>query len=535
MHEASPEKARIRFRPAERVVEVDTGKTLLEAARAAGIEMVAVCGGIGACDTCRVRHLDGPLSPPTLDEEAAFTPVELEGGARLGCQAVIHGDAEFEVPPESLTAPQRLQLEGIAVGFDPAGSSGGRLGLAFDVGTTKLAGYLVDLDRGVTLARAGALNPQATYGEDVVSRIAYANEAPDNADELRTLLEQALDLLVQELSTSAGVEREQIAEGVVVGNTAMHHLLLGLPVRQLGEAPYEPVTTDPVWTGAEGLGLRLSADANFYLPPIIAGYVGADHVAMAVAADVWTTSAPLLAIDIGTNTEISLARENSVWSCSCASGPAFEGAHIRDGMRARAGAIERIQVVQGALRLHTIGERPPVGICGSGILDAVAALRTLGVLDEKGALRSGVRGARPGGTLKEYVLADASSTGHGREVAITRSDVHEVQLAKAAIRAGIDALLETAGVEASALEQVVVAGAFGTYLDVRSAISIGMFPPLPVNRFRQVGNAAGTGAVKLLLRPDLRDAVERDVRKVRYVELATSADFQEQFIKSLFL
>jgi uncharacterized 2Fe-2S/4Fe-4S cluster protein (DUF4445 family) len=529
-----------------------------------------------------------------------------------------------DIPPEALTAPQRLQIEGqgIEVGLDPiivpldlqvtppdlydlrpdvsrlqdALAAHGRrpvkidlpvlaglperlrvqgwsarlalrkgeerpqlvgvlapqarlFGLAVDVGTTKLAAYLVDLATGETVAKAGAMNPQIAYGEDVISRIAYANEHPDGRQTLQGRLVETLNQMAGGLCAEAGATREQVVEAVIVGNTAMHHLFAGLPVRQLGLAPYVPVTGDALELRAGDLGLDLAAGAAVYLPPNIAGYVGADHVAMLLAMDVANSQQPVVALDIGTNTEITLAfpaalaatdpqvasagRQTRLLSCSCASGPAFEGAHIHAGMRAAPGAIERLQIVDEQVLTHTIGGLAPVGICGSGILDAVAEMLAAGVLDLRGVLKEGHVNTRRVDGKVAFVLAPAEATGHGRDLIVRREDVKEIQLAKGAIRAGIEILLAEAGLRLDDIQEFVVAGAFGTYLDLRSAIRVGMFPDLPMGRFRQVGNAAGTGARQLLVSAAQRQEAARIARQVEYIELTTHPEFTQAFVKAL--
>jgi uncharacterized 2Fe-2S/4Fe-4S cluster protein (DUF4445 family) len=407
------------------------------------------------------------------------------------------------------------------------------LGLAVDTGTTKLAAYLVDLGNGETLARAGAMNPQIAYGEDVVSRIAYANTAAGAAQLLHKRLVDELDHLVGELCTEVGAHRDQIVDAVVVGNTVMHHFVTGLPVRQLGAAPYVAAVSDAVVAPAEEIGLQLGRGATVYMPPNIAAYVGSDHVAMLLATGLAGTARTVLALDIGTNTEISLAHKGEIWSCSTASGPAFEGAHIHDGMRAAPGAIEHVRFHLGAFQVQTVGGAAPVGICGSGILDAIAQGLEAGVIDERGALSKDhplVSRTAAGPTC---MLVPASHSGHGRDVVFTRSDVNEIQLAKGAIRAGTELLLREAGIDAAGLDSVVVAGAFGTYLDLESAVRVGLLVDVPQERYRQVGNAAGRGAEQLLLSREARVSADRLAEKVRYVELTVHPAFVDVFAQSL--
>ncbi|MFN8497493.1 MAG: ASKHA domain-containing protein [Anaerolineae bacterium] len=595
--------------PIGRRVEVEPGKTVLEAAQAAGIELVSICGGIGSCGECVVRLAEGRLSPPTLTEEAELGAAALAAGHRLACQAAVVGAARIEIPPTSLTTPQRLQIEGQAerVELEPtvvavplrippptladlrsdvsrlqaaladagcpdaslafpvladlsdllraqgwqatAAVRGGEviallppdtplLGLAVDVGTTKLAAYLVSLATGETLAKSGAMNPQIAYGEDVVSRIAYCNDHPQGRHTLQKRLVDTLNGMVAALCAAAGATAGQVVDAVIVGNTAMHHLLAGLPVRQLGAAPYVAAVTDALAFPARDIGLALAPGARVFLPPNIAGYVGADHVAMLLATHEGVETAPsaprtVIALDIGTNTEISLFHGERLLSCSCASGPAFEGAHIHDGMRAAPGAIERVRIEGDEVQTFTIEGAPPVGVCGSGILDAVAEMLAAGALDRRGVLATGHPRVRREHGRAEFVLADASATGHGRDIVVTRKDVNEIQLAKGAIRAGVEVLLAEAGLTDGDVDKFIVAGAFGTYLDLRSAVRIGMFPDLPLARFAQVGNAAGAGARQMLLSGRLRQRAAEYERTAEYIELTTHPAFTDRYVEAL--
>ena len=424
--------------------------------------------------------------------------------------------------------------DGEVIAVAPADTS--PLGLAVDIGTTKLAAYLVDLESGETLEAAGAMNPQIAYGEDVMTRIAYAMEGETQAQELQRVLAGGLDDLARKLCARAGRESAEIVEVVLVGNTCMHHLVLGLPVAQLGLAPYVPTLADSYDLKAWELGLCFVPGANVHLLPNIAGFVGADHVAMLLATRMHEAREITVGLDIGTNTEISLVVEGRLLSCSCASGPAFEGAHIHDGMRAAPGAVEWVRLVDERVEYQTIDEMPPVGICGSGVLDSVAELRRVGVLGANGAMKPGshprVRGE---GGRSEFLLVPAGERGAPRDLVITRKDVNEIQLAKGAIRAGIEVLLSEAGLEAEQIERVVVAGAFGTYLDVGSALAVGMFPPLARERFVQVGNGAGMGAKLALVSRRCRAVTEEIARRVEYIELTTHPRFVEAYMAALML
>ena len=522
-----PELFHIDFEPLGRRGQARPGQTLLNAAQSAGVGLASVCGGVGTCEECRVRLVSGKLTPPTLVEEAALSKADLSAGFRLACQAGPLSAVKLDIPPESLTAAQRLQLDGqeVHIELQPAVHTPGAHGLAVDIGTTKLAAYLVNLETGETVARAGAMNPQIAFGEDVISRIDYAGRESGGAETLQSILIESLNSLIDGMCAEAHVPSLSVMDAVLVGNTAMHHLFVGLPVEQLGRAPFSPATTESLTIPAVKLGLNLNSGANTYLPPVVAGYVGSDHVAMLLATAAWKSPGNVIALDIGTNTEVSLTANGKVTCCSCASGPAFEGAHIQEGMRAAPGAIERARWSDRKVLWQTIANQPPVGICGSGILDVVAALLDGGLVKSNGAFGSG--------SASDYVLVPAAQTGLGRNLMVTRKDVHEIQLAKSAIRAGVEILLQEAGLTFADLDEFIVAGAFGTYLDLRSAVRTGIFPPLPLEKFRQVGNAAGVGAKQMLVSVPERREAEQLAHLLTYLELATRKSFMELFVKNL--
>ncbi len=594
------------FQPLGRRLRVGRGVSVLTAAQQAGVGLVSICGGKGTCGRCKIQVLEGQLSPLGETEGKKLSPDEIARGYRLACQAEVLSDLKLHIPPESLTAVQRTQVEGqeltvplvpVVVGHDVrlptptredirsdldrmrhhlvdtldlsdlifdfallrqlptllraegwAGTVGLRgqevvsfgplgcelLGLAVDVGTTKLAGYLVELGTGRALAAAGAMNPQISYGEDVMARIAYAMEGEEQAATLQAAVVGAVNGLARDLCAQSGHHPEEIVETVVVGNTAMHHLFAGLPVRQLGLAPYLAVVSEALDLKAREVGLEMAPGGYVHLLPNIAGFVGADHVAMILSTGIGEAEGTVLGLDIGTNTEVVLRANGRLVACSTASGPAFEGAHIKDGMRAAEGAIERLRIVDSEVEYQTIGGAPPVGLCGSGVLDAVAQLRLSGIVDEKGNMghHPRVRRTEHG---PEFVLVTGEEGGNQREVVISRGDVGEIQLAKGAIRAGINILLDEAGLSEQDVDQVIIAGAFGTYIDVSSAMAIGMFPSLPLERFNQVGNAAGMGAKLVLVSKEQRARAAEIARQVQYIELTNDKRFVDEFAGAMYL
>jgi len=408
-----------------------------------------------------------------------------------------------------------------------------RLGLAIDLGTTKIAGYLMDMAEGRTLAARGIMNPQTRYGDDVISRIDSAIKSPAEGGRLQKLVADALNEMASELCSEVGADTTEIVEMVVAGNTAMHHLFLGLPVKQLGHAPFVPAVRGMMDVKARDLDIHISPGAYVHMPPNIAGYVGADHVTMLLATEVWQMDGTVLALDIGTNTEVSLVHNGEITAVSCASGPAFEGGHITDGMRAASGAIERVRIDNNGVHCSTIDGARPVGICGSGVLDAVAQLHIEGIIDDSGKMLDGHPRVRTSEKHREFVLVDEDERAGRQAIVITQQDVREIQLAKAAIRTGIQALIETDGCSEDAVSRIVIAGAFGTYINVSSAVAIGMLPPLPADRFEQVGNAAGAGARLTLISAEKRSEALTVANRVHYLELTAAPHFQETFIRAI--
>lgn len=416
-----------------------------------------------------------------------------------------------------------------------AGWSSPVLGLAVDLGSTKIAGYLVDLASGRTLSARGIMNPQISYGEDIVSRLTRVMENPEEAVQLKEAVVGAINDLAADLCHDIGGETDRIVDAVIVGNTAMHHLFLGLPVRQLALSPFVPTVSQSLDVKARDIGLRAAPGAYIHLLPNIAGYVGGDHVAMLLATEAFEAEDLTVALDIGTNTEVSVIEHGYISSVSCPSGPAFEGGQIRDGMRAASGAIERLRIENDMVQYHTIDDVPPVGICGSGVLDAVAQLYLAGILNERGRMRDDHPRVRTRQGLREFVIVPDSQRANGAEVVLTQADVRQLQLAKAAIRSGIQILLDVRDRREEEIRNVIIAGAFGTYIDLHSAIAMGLLPSLPHDRFKQVGNAAGAGSrlalVSLHKRAQARDLASR----VNYVELGSAPGFTEAFVAAGYL
>jgi uncharacterized 2Fe-2S/4Fe-4S cluster protein (DUF4445 family) len=426
--------------------------------------------------------------------------------------------AEPHAPSWSLRTFER---EGELIGFAPVGTP--MLGLAIDLGTTNAAGFLVDLESGERLASLGIENPQVAWGADLVSRLNHAAGGEAQARELHSAAIEAVNSLAHDLCFSVGRSAGEILDVAICGNTAMHHLLLDLPVRQLGRAPFVAAVRGGMDLKARELGLKLAPGAWVHVAPNVGGFVGGDHVTALLATEAsWSQCQTALVMDVGTNTEISLIHEGRFLSASAPSGPALEGGHIGCGMRAAEGAIERVRVEEGRLRVETIGGKQAIGLCGSGVLDTLATLHRGGLVSDQGRLAAAYEDIVPHHGKRAVRLA--------KGVYFTQGDVRAVQLAKAAIRTATELLLDEAGLQREAIERFIIAGAFGAYIDIESGIRIGLFPDLPRERFQQVGNAAGVGVRQMLASTKARERAKSLAESCRYLELSTRGDFQKRFL-----
>ena len=426
------------------------------------------------------------------------------------------------------------------------------LGAAVDVGTTTLAAFLCDLTTGEVLAKASRMNPQIGYGEDVLARISYAASEAEGREKLQASIIEALNALTADMTEKAGFSASDVDEMVLVYNTAMHHLALGLDPRYVGRAPFAPAASAPLDVKARDLGVNINPSGNVHSLPVEAGFVGADNMAVLLAEEPYNGEKIKLIIDIGTNGEIDLGNKNRLLSTSCATGPALEGAQIAFGMRAAPGAIERVKIdpISHEPRYKVIGQdewypvpcdrHPTVqkigaqGICGSGVIDAIAAMYKAGVISKAGRINAKLETPRvrrgESGKL-EYVLAWAKETAVGKDIVITQADIRAVQLAKAALYVGAEYLMEKLGVDH--VDEVILAGAFGSYIDKESAMAIGMFPDCDLSRVHAVGNAAGDGARIALLNVGKRHEAAKVARRVEFVETAIEPDFQKKFMDAI--
>ena len=464
----------VTFLPAGVSVFVEAGTSLLQAQITAGLHPDAPCGGKGTCGKCRVI---------------------LEGQEVLACQtAVDRAMTVFTEQPEQV----KILTGGLSVDIQPDGTD--RYVMAFDIGTTTLVCYLLDGIRGDLLAQGSTINPQSQFGADVISRIQQVLDG--SGDVMSTTIREALSRLARETAEKAGISLDCVTASAIVGNTAMHHLLLGIDPKPLVTPPYMPA----VFEAMERSGARIL--------PNIAGFVGGDTVGCMVSTRVDQLEELTLLIDIGTNGEMVLGNKDRRIACSTAAGPAFEGAKISCGMRGADGAVDHVWLENGTVKYHVLGEKAPEGLCGSGLLDLVAVLLEQEIIDESGYLEG-----------KSYTLCE--------NVTLTQKDVREVQLAKAAIRAGIELLAERLGVAVEDIQKVYLAGAFGNYMDPASACRIGMIPPVLLDRIQTIGNAAGEGAKLCALRREEFDYAAVLAKNTEFLELASLPQFQDCYVDAL--
>jgi uncharacterized 2Fe-2S/4Fe-4S cluster protein (DUF4445 family) len=420
-------------------------------------------------------------------------------------------------------------------------------GVAIDVGSTTIAGHLADLADGSILASNGLMNPQIRYGEDLMSRVSYAMMHPEGAEEMTRVVRKALDELIAGLAMRAGIKRGDILELTIVGNPIMHHLLLGIDPTPLGGAPFALATDRAVRLPAAELGLRVNPGARLYILPCIAGHVGADTAAVILAETPYLSDRLQLIVDVGTNAELVLGNRHGLLAASSPTGPAFEGAQIGSGQRAAPGAIERVRIDRTTLepRFKVIGselwsdepgfdaaaaELGVTGICGSGIVEVIAELFLAGVITADGIIDGGLAGrsARviPDGRTFSYLLRDGQP-----RIVISQNDVRAIQLAKAALYAGARLLMDHAGVEA--VDEIRLAGAFGSQIDLTHAMVLGLIPDCDLEHASSAGNAAGTGALIALLSGAARTEIEAVVRTVDKIETAIESRFQEHFVDAM--
>ncbi len=591
---------RVQFQPDGLSTHVPEGTTALAASEQVGIVLNSICGGRGTCGKCMVE-VSGEPAPVraclypiksdvviTIPDTSRFFEQKILGAGSAGPTGLRPAIQKYfiQLTPPSLhdlrsdeerllaaihaqqenAAYKHLRLSALrqlptlcrqnqwgitAVGFEDeiialeTGDTTQNLwGLAADIGTTTVVVSLINLHDGEIAATAARTNPQVRFGDDVISRIEAVRTTENGLAILQNSIIDGLNQLIDELHQKTGITPEQIYEMAVAGNTTMQHLLLAAPVEQIAQAPYVAAFSSAMNITAGELGLKINPSGNVYVLPGVAAHVGGDTLAVILATQMQDQSGIFLAIDIGTNGELALSDGKHLAVCSTAAGPAFEGARIRHGMRGSAGAIERVFIHED-VEVATIGDGPPTGICGSGLIDALAELLQAGILDSSGRILSAEE--LPDGVpapLRErlimdngqaaFVLVHSSASKHGQAIILTQRDVREAQVGKAAISAGIELLLRLLHISLMQIDKLYLAGAFGNYIRPCSARRIGLLPDIPLGKIFFVGNAAADGARLALVDVTQRRRAEDTARRINYLELAGTLDFQQLFSEKMF-
>lgn len=439
-----------------------------------------------------------------------------------------------------------IEIAGNITGVESGNTVSRNFGVAIDIGTTTLASYLYDLNAGKQVTVSSRLNPQKKYGADVISRIEYSIKSHENRSEISLVLRNAINDMIHQLVTEAGILSTDIYAVTLAGNTTMLHLLLELPSANIASAPFIPVLLSGLVLSPGDLQLDINPYGRIFVLPSVSAYIGADTTAAVLSTEMHKQTDISLLIDIGTNGEIVIGNSSFLYACSTAAGPAFEGANISCGIGSVEGAINGVSVTgSGMLKINTIGGYEPVGICGSGLIDAVACMLRIGVMDETGRILDidemtddakkiyGDRIVEINGQTA-FLLVPANDTGHNENIYISQKDIRELQNAKAAIAAGISILISEAGLNVDDVKTVYLSGGFGNYINIDSAVTIGLLPKELSARTKPVGNAAGAGAIVALISEEKLSEVCAIAKKIKYVELSARLDFSCLYADNMF-
>lgn len=538
-------------------IEVPAGATILEAARKAGVVIESPCNGSGTCGKCGVKVNNLANVRQTVGHRL---PSGEEGsGWVLSCHTEALGDIDVIIPAERR---EKLKILGHGaaakvglnpfmnkifittenktavfagddiIAFEEGNTSGELYGLVVDIGTTTLVVSLVDLITGEESGHASALNPQALHAQDVLSRIKIGSK-PEGLSKLHTELIEGINGLISRLTAELQVRRENIYEAVFSGNTTMLHLALGADPASLGKFPYTPALNGGSYSPAKKTGLQISGHGKIYLPPVLSAYVGADITSGVLATSLHREKGVILFVDIGTNGEMVLAVDGKLTATSTAAGPAFEGMNIACGMRAAAGAVEEFAARDGEVFVKTVEEAEPTGICGSGLVDLVGELARNGVIDKNGRFAK-LNGESSPGLRERLSLREGKPVfSVAGPVYLTQKDVRQVQLAKGAVRAGIELLLKAEGVFAGEVDRVLIAGSFGYHLRAKSLANLGLIPREFENRVEFVGNTSKTGGHGFLINAGSREEFLEVAKRVKILELANDPGFEKTFVGAL--
>ncbi len=550
--------AQIYFKQAKIEVNVENGTNLLDVARSAGVMIESPCNGSGTCGKCLIKITLDSVS--RLNQEAEERSIQ-ETGYVLACQSRVMGDVTVDLIPDFQNRDLKILNDGqsianvknpyitkkydrklhstaIYAGGELLGTESGNTvsknyGIVVDIGTTTLVVSLVDIARGKELFSEASLNPQASYAHDVLSRIQFATESKGLVLLYQGVI-QEINRLIREVAKKTRVANKHIYEIVFSGNTCMLHLAINKSPESLGKYPYRSQIQGEMFLKSVDYNLDIDEYGVVYIPPVISSFIGADITCGILACQLHHQKESLLFVDIGTNGEMVLAVGGRLFASSTAAGPAFEGMNIQHGMRAEKGAIDSFEIHKHGLRMTTIGDAEAIGICGSGLLDIVAELVTHGIIDKNGKLKGAGSKEVPRFIKERLVTIDTKTVFQlSEKVWLSQRDIRQVQLAKGAIRSGIEFLLAKAKISTEDIQRVLIAGSFGYHLRVKSLIKLGLLPEVFLNKVQMVGNTSKSGGQAFLLNQSYRNEMKEIVKKVEVIELADFQDFNKVFIDCL--
>ncbi len=526
---------------------VERGTTLLEALKAVGVFVPSPCGGNGKCGKCKVRVIEGSGEEVSSEELNHLTVEEIDQGYRLACKVIIDRDMTVECSPAweycdrsrdtcSTIHPYqyRVKERGLhtRVGF----------GAAVDVGTTTVVLYLVDMEGKAVLDTESRLNPQTVNGADVVSRIHYASRSADNLREMRNLMVEELNSMLQAVTNRNRLNSGSVEKMVISGNTTMLHLLLGLDVSGLGTYPYTPAYTGMMLKNSDETGIYTSPEGEIIILPSVSAFIGADAVAGVISTDMYRDENCNILIDLGTNGEMVAGNKDRLFACSAAAGPAFEGGGIEFGTACIEGAINRVTIGREGIFCSTIGDIEPLGLCGAGIIDVTAGLLRAEIIDSKGRMhfpgdvqhKSEIENLEGSLTVYKGKPAFRVAYGsHGKPILFTQEDVRQVQLAKSAVAAGIEVLMNKAGLRNNDIRKVYLAGGLGNYMDISNAVKIGLIPEALKDKIVWAGNTSVNGALKSLIYPETVTECKEAAGSIESIDLGRVEGFNDLYISKL--
>lgn len=552
---------KVNFVTNNKSISVEKGTTILEAAREAGVIIESPCNAVGVCGKCKVKVVSNNLQDIVQEGKHHLSEEEKSKGFVLSCQARVMADIDVQVVSENLNKTLKILNYGESfhieidsfikkeykytgktfiyageqiIGEEQGDTTALNYGLVVDIGTTTLVTSLVDINTGKEIDSVSALNPQSLHAQDVLSRIKFASDEK-GLDVMYSEIIKELNGMIEKIIKETGIDKKYIYEAVFSGNTCMIHLAANVNPYSLGKYPYTPELVGGSYLSAKDHKLNISDNGLIYLPPIISAYVGPDITSGILATRLPDRKGTTLFVDIGTNGEMVIGRDGELSSTSTAAGPAFEGMNITYGMRAERGAVEYFNIEEdGSIEIRTIEDGEPIGICGSGLLDIVGELVSSGVIGKNGRFASPEKSNLPEVLKKRLIKLDGKIAFEiAKGVFLTQKDIRQVQLAKGAVRSGIEFLMKSKKVQSDEVDKIQIAGSFGYHLRAKSLINIGLLPKEFEDKIDFVGNTSKSGGRAFLLNKKYRKEMEDTVKTIKVVELSNGENFDKIFVKCL--